>query len=190
MMIIIDAYNVLQHIAKGRAGQSEKDAFTAQIQDYADRTGHQISLIFDGGSVLVPARQKQGKLVIIHTGHRETADDYIIRLLEYESGGKVLLVSSDRQLQSAARRWGAEYMETSVFVGLFQEPEVAVKPGNVKGKQLIKRAGTTVNEELAQLMEQESRSLPVKQEEPERPWKEDKMESKKDKRLRRTIKKL
>src|SRR5579872_4868603 len=122
MQIIVDGYNVLQHIAKGQGGPKEKERFIAQMVAHAQTSAHQITLVFDGGSTLVPAREKIGKLTIIHTGHHETADDYIARMVQKESGNPVVMVSSDHQLQSAARRWGAKSMEARTFADLIAEP--------------------------------------------------------------------
>jgi predicted RNA-binding protein with PIN domain len=187
MIIIIDGYNVLQYIAKGSAGPAEKEVFIRKLQEHAQASPHQMIVVFDGGSMLVPARERLGKLTIIHTGHHETADDYIMRLMQKESETKNLMVSSDHQLQSAARRWGAQSMEARTFAELIADPEPQSQRPVTKSGKLITRAGSA-NDELAAIMEQESRVLPIKEEDRQIELAREK--AKQSKRIRKVLKKL
>lgn len=192
MIIIIDGYNLLQFIAKGEAGPAEKKSFLNKLQTYAQRSHHQIHVIFDGGATPSPVRDRLGDLVIVHVGYQETADDYIKRMLEREQSKKPLLISSDRELKSVARKLRLEYLEVSAFSKILKDPEPRQITTSVKGEKLIQREDASENQELAAIMEQESRTLPVKSEEEGKPWTKSKDEraSSKDKRQRTVLKKL
>ncbi|MCL4219912.1 MAG: NYN domain-containing protein [Phycisphaerales bacterium] len=130
-MVIIDAYNVLNvqgvlptHLA---APDLVQLVDLVRMSRYAAR---QPVLVCDGhlSAVLRPrlAARAAGKATqvrlndirIVFSGPGEEADDVIERLLVHHSGSaSLLLVSSDRRLQRAARRSGGRYVESAAFLG-------------------------------------------------------------------------
>lgn len=140
MKIIIDAYNVLHHVIKDEyIHEHERKHFINQLSAYAKKKGHQLVVVFDGGDTLFPMSIQQKGITVMYSGPKDTADDIILRYLKEHEGHSMLLVSSDRDLCSAAQYYDVESIEAKDFYDRLTErnsnsskrqPIQAVKMGN------------------------------------------------------------
>src|SRR5258708_757099 len=121
MIIIVDGYNVLRGVLDGReASEQARNHFLAQLGRYAKRKKHKIILIFDGGSSPMPFVSDHHGVTVVYSGYVDTADDLIkIKLTELQ-GKDVLLVSSDRELNSWAAKYDMPSIEAADFYELLQ----------------------------------------------------------------------
>jgi len=90
------------------------------IRRYRARTGRRITLFFDGGAAYKPgSTHKRGGITTRYAPHGITADTLIINQLRRERNPKeVLVISSDREIQRAARQVQAQVMSSSEFASL------------------------------------------------------------------------
>ncbi len=111
--LLIDGYNItgIQHPDL----QKEREALLEVLRAYRQRTGHEITVVFDGwgNSSHVESRMVLGGLNVVYSRTGEKADSVIKRMLEKESG--IILVSSDRELQNAAWSHGSVAVSSELF---------------------------------------------------------------------------
>lgn len=130
-MLIIDAYNVLNvdgvlpaHLAAPDLVELVRLVRTsryARTNPVLVCDGHLSRALQANMPVKAAGRATNVRLdgvQLIFSGPGQEADDVIERLLAHHSGSaSLLLVSSDRRLQRAARRAGGRYREASAFLG-------------------------------------------------------------------------
>lgn len=129
-MVIIDAYNVLnvEGVLPAHLAAPDLVQLVALIRTSRYASQRPI-LVCDGhlsGAIRhTLAARSAGRassvtldgIEILFSGAGEEADDLIERLLAHFSGSaRLLLVSSDRRLQRAARRAGGRYRQASAFL--------------------------------------------------------------------------
>ncbi len=191
MIIIIDGYNVIRQIHHGQSAHA-KQGFVKRLVEYSRVKKHQIYLVFDGGDHPYEYHERYNNVQVTHSGYKQTADDVIKKLLAQINGQEALLVSSDRELVDAARRYSIDSCDARTFYQLLQEKgdKVAQSIPSHKAKDIVKLS-TDQNDELAQLMEESTRSVPQKPDDAARLRKrEGHVLSKQEKRLLRKVKKL
>lgn len=118
MIIVIDAYNLLKQL-KGSSFITEQQRmfFVNELCLYAKSKQHAIITVFDGGFSSWPSREKKGDVMIVYSGTRSSADDYIKQYLVQQKGKEILLVSSDGDLNN----WAAKYSFVSIDSILFYD---------------------------------------------------------------------
>jgi len=119
MLILVDGHNLiaaLPDISLAEADDEEK--LILKLRRYRARTGRQIAVFFDAGAAFQTAKKKsQGGLKIRYAPHNSTADRLIInRLKKIRNPAEVLVVTSDRAIQQAARRAKVRVMSSAEFV--------------------------------------------------------------------------
>ena len=117
---IIDGYNVL-HASRWLSSSwkgVDRRRFCMLLAQLAKHRGDNITVVFDAlpsdpGSAF-PA---SATLEVIYSGHNRTADDVIIQMVNSSSGPRDLtVVSSDRQIRSAAKRRGCKLVRAGEFI--------------------------------------------------------------------------
>jgi len=120
MAIIVDGYNVL-HAARWLASKwqgVDRGEFCRLLGSLAKHRGERISVVFDA----VPsepdmAKTKAPNVEVIYSGHGRTADEVIIQMIKASSGPRELtVVSSDREIKTAARRRGCKVIPAGEFI--------------------------------------------------------------------------
>lgn len=163
MIILVDGYNVLRGVLEGReANEHVRNQFLSQLGRYARRKKHSIIVIFDGGPSHMPERMEKYGISVVFSGYIDTADDLIKKKLTALHGKDVLLVSSDRELNSWASKYDIPSIDALDFYELLQsalesEPEAAA-PLEVKDIYISNEV-----EDLDTLMEEATRVVPIKQ---------------------------
>jgi uncharacterized protein len=107
MQWLIDGHNLIGQMPGLRLDDPDDEAKLVEyLRRYRARTGHHITVIFDTGqSYRVAETKKQGGVTVQFASPRQTADQIIIqRLRQVKNSQEVIVVSSDRAIQQAARQ--------------------------------------------------------------------------------------
>jgi hypothetical protein len=134
-VLIVDTFNVLHcpGVLPARlAGPGVPDLVRLiSVSRYASRS---ITLVCDGGGSGGDSGVRMNRVRILFSGAGREADDLIERLLErYHRGNALEVVSSDRRLRRAARRFRAGWISSEGFLAALAEDERKAIPnrGNV-----------------------------------------------------------
>ncbi len=103
--LIVDGYNLIGHDGGLRGDlESRRAVLIRRLALYQRRRGHRVTVVFDGGRAGWSSEQEAriDGIRVIYSREGEPADDVIARLAEAE-GAAVVVVSSDRAVQSAVR---------------------------------------------------------------------------------------
>lgn len=135
MWIIVDGYNLIRQWPElamlDRADlQSGREALLQELQVYQRARRHRITVVFDGRErgTLSGGSEKSGGVGIRYSRQGETADEVIARLVAGAGEGAVV-VSSDREVQAAARRHGAAPVSAEEFIARMDASRVASLKG-------------------------------------------------------------
>ena len=120
MAIIVDGYNVL-HACRWMASSwkgVDRAEFCGLLGRLARHGGEKVTVVFDAvASGPDSAGAKAVNLEVIYSGHGRTADEVIIQMVKMSSGPRDLtVVSSDREIKSAARRRGCKVKTAGEFI--------------------------------------------------------------------------
>lgn len=125
MKVIVDAYNVLHQMNKKQISDAERRHFINLLSAYAKRKRLEVIAVFDAGPFLFPSSEEQKGITIKYSGPNSSADDIIVRIMQQCQGQGMVLVSSDRELRDAAKKYHAESIPSPEFIVrlLEREPE-------------------------------------------------------------------
>jgi predicted RNA-binding protein with PIN domain len=120
--LIIDGYNLIRQspwlsLLDARDLEVGREALLQALSDYRRRRPrHKITVVFDGwqGGALRESRDLYQGVGVIYSRRGERADEVIKRFLTRE-GRKVVMVSSDRELQDFAETVGATWVAAGQF---------------------------------------------------------------------------
>ncbi len=135
MWIIVDGYNLIRQWPElamlDRADlESGREALLQALRAYQRAKRHRITVIFDGrerGGATGRA-QSSGGIGVRYSEQGETADEVIARLVA-EAGAGAVVVSSDREVQAAARRHGAAPLHAEEFMARIEASRIATLKG-------------------------------------------------------------
>ncbi len=122
--VLIDGYNLIrqsdQLAAQERRGGLEvgRSALIRMLAAYRAATGDRVAVIFDGddGVGFVSGAGRQQGIEVVFSRPPESADDVMIGRIGRVHGKKAMLVvSSDREIQRAARRNRVAVMKSEAF---------------------------------------------------------------------------
>lgn len=215
MIIIIDGYNLLKQIfpnVKGRL-DPQRDMFIRQLGYYKHKKLNDIKeiiVVFDAGPFSHATREIKHGVVVMFSGQKSSADDWIIEYVQKHRNDELLVVTNDRKIVSASENCNAVTLSSNDFYQILQKvlyqdrvedslPEMKLSSNIQKLNQ-----GDYLDEDieglrqvdertLDMLMEQSSLNLYKKDEVAEPASKGPKKSqelSKKDKRLYSKLKKL
>jgi predicted RNA-binding protein with PIN domain len=110
--ILIDGYNLLPATAL-----KDRDRLIARLGRYQKEKGHRITIVFDGtkGGTGTGDRYHEAGVEVVFTALTVTADDLIEELLRRSDASRFIVVSSDRRIQSAAKRARAAFLGSDEF---------------------------------------------------------------------------
>ncbi|MFH1017794.1 MAG: NYN domain-containing protein [Pseudomonadota bacterium] len=110
--VLIDGYNLLPV-----TGLSGRDRLIARLVRYHREKGHAVTIVFDGtrGGTGTGDLQHEAGVEILFSPLTVTADDLIEQILARSAAGVWVVVSSDRRIQSAARRARASFLSSEEF---------------------------------------------------------------------------
>lgn len=114
--VIVDGYNVAKLGWPDRRLDEQRDALVARVENLARRHGADITIVFDGDSV-VGAHARSRRLVrVIYSPTGITADDVIraeVDRLPFEQA--IVVVTNDREIVDDVRRAGANVVPSNAF---------------------------------------------------------------------------
>jgi predicted RNA-binding protein with PIN domain len=114
---IVDAMNVIGSRPDGWWNDPDKAMrdFVAALDDYASRTGKDITVVFDKDPGLLPESSRIDVVIARRRGPN-AADHEIEQLVEGEENpGRLRVVTSDRRLVEAVREAGAKVVSSGSF---------------------------------------------------------------------------
>jgi predicted RNA-binding protein with PIN domain len=145
MWLIIDGYNVIRQwpelalldrvdLAAGR------EALLDALRAYRQAKGHRITVVFDGveRGGLAEGREQARGIAVRYSRRGERADDLIARLVEEAPGDATVVVSSDHEVQAAARRCRAASMDAGEFIDRLEAARLAGLKGGEDEERPLK----------------------------------------------------
>lgn len=124
MIIVIDGYNLLKQIfplsnsAVKNDIEKVRTQFIQKLSSYRDKKDHEIILVFDGGSLPRATREIIMGIVVIFSGYKTSADEWILDFFERKQPNEFLLVSNDRKLIDSSKKFGADSIDVFSFYKL------------------------------------------------------------------------
>lgn len=129
MRIIVDGYNFIRQTGLRRfesvSLENGRNELIKRLSVYKKAKGHKITVVFDGilGGSYAEERDRHGGIPVIYSRRGETADDVIKRIIR-EAAEELLIVSSDREIISAAQRNGFTAVSSQVFARKLADAEL------------------------------------------------------------------
>ena len=125
MIIVIDGYNLLKAIFPRVKGKLDKqrDQLIRQLGFYKKQksdTSKGIVLVFDGGRISRATREVRAGVVVIFSGQKMSADDWIIDYVERNQDKELMLVTRDRGLIAQCRKHNVEVLKVMDFYHIMQ----------------------------------------------------------------------
>jgi hypothetical protein len=116
--LIVDGYNVSKSGYPDLTLAQQRERLVRQLAALSSRTSAEVTVVFDGAAVAVPAPPGRG-IRVLFSPPGVIADDVIRDLVAAEPFGRVVLVvSSDREVAEGVRRRGARTAGSDVLLGL------------------------------------------------------------------------
>ncbi len=111
--IIIDGYNVL-----AQSNYQTRDELLKDLKSYQKSQGHKVTIFFDGTHQGTGTGDKymEEYVEVIFSPLMVTADDMIEEFLEKHHQSNIIVVSSDRRIQTAAKAKKLSYLESKEFL--------------------------------------------------------------------------
>lgn len=143
MIILIDGYNLLKQVYLGFKGKLEKqrDNFIKELGYYKNKKSggvKDIIIVFDGGLPDRATREIKNNIVVIFSGQKESADDWIFNYVEKHKQEEFLLISNDRDLISRCKKvcYNIDSLEVLAFYDLVET--VILQGTEINNKKNIK----------------------------------------------------
>lgn len=123
MIVVIDGYNLLKQIFPGAKGTLEKqrDQFIRQLGYYKQKKAQDIKeiiVVFDAGPFGHATREVKHGIVVVYSGQRSSADDWIIDFTARKKSEEILVVTMDRKLINLCGKNGASALGSLEFYAL------------------------------------------------------------------------
>ena len=128
LILVIDAYNVLRSPESSFRGSAGKKALHKSLATYLSSSGSEIDrviLVYDGGSLHYPERERSGKLETVLAGYKQSADDWIIDFVR-KTSGTIVVVTDDAELGRFVFEHRGDVMMTEAFALLLRERQLAI----------------------------------------------------------------
>jgi predicted RNA-binding protein with PIN domain len=129
-VFLIDGYNLLHSLARGRAGETAREQLLSKIVEYCSRENYRALVVFDatGG---MKRRDQRGPVEIYNVPQGQTADEVILHTLATcDDQVQYTVVSNDLKIVKAAQKDGYKVLSCEEFGGrVLQRPEEPEKGG-------------------------------------------------------------
>ncbi len=165
MIILIDGYNVLkQLVPQAAVTDKERRDFITILGKYARRKKHTLILVFDGGPYDWAHKERISHITVIYSGMHETADQLIMHYLDDHQTKDLFLVSSDNELGLFASALEIPSIGSEDFFSLVKQALKGAAPIE-NNHEPVTLSNDATN--LDQIMEEGSKSVPIKPEDVE-----------------------
>ncbi len=116
-LILVDGYNVAKLGWPGRSLEEQREALIARTENLARRHGADVSIVFDGDSVVGAHAGVRRTVRVVFSPSGVTADDVIRDEVErLPTERRVVVVTNDREIVDDVRRWGANVVPSNAFI--------------------------------------------------------------------------
>lgn len=160
MTIVIDAYNFIKHISgKTFISDKEIDDWIKKFKEYIRLKNNRIVLVFDAGPSVYQSQDVFGRLVVIYSGQKESADDVIKSWLMKWRDVESLVVTSDREIRDFASRLDVVSVSSDDFYKIFDRVMGQECRYEQKIMHTLHKISDVQSSELDDLMEKSSRFL-------------------------------
>ena len=115
---LIDGHNLIGQMPNLRLDDpDDEEKLLGHLRRYRARTGHTLTVVFDAGQAYHPAKsQKRGGITVQFVSPGQTADQILIRRIrKVKNLQAVIVVTSDRTVQQAARQAGLRVVTSPEF---------------------------------------------------------------------------
>jgi hypothetical protein len=125
LIIIIDGYNLLKQIfpkVKGKLDKQRKQ-FIELLGFYKKKKTKEIKeiiVVFDGGFFRHAEREIKLGVVVVFSGQKSSADEWILNYVQNNKEKQILLVSMDRELISKSNRFKVDNIKVFDFYKIIQ----------------------------------------------------------------------
>ncbi|HXV97436.1 MAG TPA: NYN domain-containing protein [Anaerolineae bacterium] len=118
MQWLIDGHNLIGQMPNLRLDDPNDEAkLVTYLQSFRARTGQRLTVIFDAGQTYRPAETKKvGGVTVQFAPHGQSADQIIKgRLRRVKNPQEIIVVTSDRAVQAAARQARVRVLTSGEF---------------------------------------------------------------------------
>ena len=125
LIVIIDGYNLLKQIFPKVRGKLDKQRqkFVEMLGYYKKKKAREIKeiiVVFDGGLLRHAERQTKAGVVVVFSGQKSSADEWILNFVKKNKEKQILLVSMDRELIDKSGRFGVDNIKVFDFYQIIQ----------------------------------------------------------------------
>jgi predicted RNA-binding protein with PIN domain len=160
-MFFVDGYNLLKYAYPHNDAtfSRQRDLLVDELAYYKSKKNIAITVVFDGGLASRAERTIHRGVIVIFSGQKQSADEWIIEHVAQGRGSERLVVTRDRRLADACRASGADVVDTHDFYRILQDVILddasrVLSQGSYRGQgEAIKFEGSGENEVLDLLME-------------------------------------
>lgn len=125
MILIIDGYNLLKQLFPKKKDLLDKQRkqLVKQLAFYKSKKNNikEIILVFDGGLDKHATREISNGIVIIFSGQKNSADEWIENHIKKNKEKEFLLVTMDRELIKNCHKYGCDAIDGPDFYKILQE---------------------------------------------------------------------
>ncbi|MEP6299926.1 MAG: NYN domain-containing protein, partial [Ilumatobacter sp.] len=115
--ILIDGYNVAKLGWPGRPLDEQRDALVERTENLARRHGADVTIVFDGDSVVGAHAPRRRTVRIVFSPTGVTADDVIrSEVARLPVDRAVVVVTNDREIVADVRRAGANVVPSNAYI--------------------------------------------------------------------------
>jgi len=129
-VFLIDGYNLLHTLARGRATETAREQLLAKIVEYCSRENYTATILFDPTTGL-RRRDQRGPVDVLNCSQGTTADESILGLLATcDDQVAYTVVSNDLKIVKAAQKDGYKVLPCEEFGRrILKGPEESEKGG-------------------------------------------------------------
>lgn len=125
MIVVLDGYNILRYLFPYLKGKLDKqrDIFIKQLGYYKykkEKDLREIIVVFDAGPFNHATREIKHGVVVIFSGQKSSADDWIINYTKKHSREDVLVVTMDRKIIEECERVEIPTLSGVDFLNIMQ----------------------------------------------------------------------
>jgi predicted RNA-binding protein with PIN domain len=139
MIIIIDGYNLLKQIFPGSRQylDKQKNVFIRHLALYKSKKSEikEIIIVFDAGPSTHATREIKNGIVVMYSGTKSNADEWIQEFVERNKGKDMLVVTLDRALKDACKKFNADSLSVYDFYGILKQNLIQEAQHTLERKQ-------------------------------------------------------
>jgi len=130
-VFLIDGYNLVHCLARGRAGEAARDLVLSKIVEFCSRENYRAWIVFDatGG---MKRREQRGPVDVYNVPQGQTADEVILQALATcDDQMQYTVVSNDLKIIKAAEKDGYKVLACEDFGRRILTPPEAPEKGGL-----------------------------------------------------------